>query len=102
MQRLTNWTARHLGALALLTIAGLSSGCGREKSEALAEVEKIEKLCAAGERDKAQEEMLATASKNKVFAKSFQFVTAALPDKTVVDACGDPLPKLKQHLIEEQ
>jgi len=76
------------------------AGCGKEKAEALAEVEKIKSTCASDDRQKAREIMLAAADKNETFGKAFRNVTADVPDKSVVDACGAVLDRVKKQLEE--
>ena len=83
----------------LVAIAFL--GCGKEKAEALSEIEKVKSACAANERKKANEIMQAAAEKNEMFGKVFRNATAEVPDKSVVDACGTVLDKVKKQ-IEEQ
>jgi len=82
----------------LVAIAFL--GCGKEKAEALAEIEKVKSACASNEREKARDIMLAAADKNETFSKAFRNVTADLPDKSVVDACGTVLDRVKKALEE--
>ena len=77
------------------------SGCGKEKAEALAEIEKVKSACASNDRQKASDIMLAAAEKNATFGKAFRTATAELPDKSVVDACGTVLDRTKKQ-IEEQ
>jgi hypothetical protein len=85
---------------AVLVVIALA-GCGKEKAEALAEIEKIKSACASGERQKATAIMLAAADKNESFGKAFRNVTAEVPDKSVVDACGAVPDKVKKHLEEQ-
>jgi len=92
---------RILTSSSAVLIAIALSGCGREKAEALAEIEKIKSTCATNDREKASEIMLAAAEKNKTFSKAFRIVTADVPDKSMVDACGTVLDRVKKQ-IEEQ
>jgi hypothetical protein len=82
----------------LIAIAFL--GCGKEKAEALAEIEKIKSACASGERKKASDIMLAAADKNQTFSKAFRNATAEVPDKSVVDPCGLVPDKVKKQIEE--
>jgi hypothetical protein len=75
-------------------------GCGKEKAQALAEIEKIKSACESGDRKKANDIMLAAADKNETFGKAFRNVTAEVPDKTVVDACGGVSDKVKKQIEE--
>jgi hypothetical protein len=90
-----------LGIAATLVLATLSVGCGKDKADALAELQRVKQACDSNDRQHAQDLMLAAAGKNKTFAKSFQFVTADLPDKTMVDACGPIFDKVKAHLEDQ-
>lgn len=85
----------------VLTVAFVLVGCGREKADAIAELNRVKQACDANDRKHAQDLMIAAAEKNKTFAKSFQFVTADLPDKTMVDACGPVFDKVKAHLEDQ-
>ena len=76
------------------------AGCGKEKAEALAEIEKIKSACASGDRKKASDIMLAAADKNETFSTAFRNATAEVPDKSVVDACGAVPDKVKKQLEE--
>ena len=76
------------------------AGCGKEKAEALAEIEKIKSACESGERKKASDIMLAAAEKNQTFSKAFRNATAEVPDKSVVDPCGLVPDKVKKHIEE--
>jgi hypothetical protein len=91
---------RILTSSGAVLVAIALSGCGKEKAEALAEIEKIKSACAT-DRQKANDIMLAAADKNETFGKAFRNVTADLPDKSMVDACGTVLDRLKKQ-IEEQ
>ena len=86
--------------IAVLVAIALS-GCGKEKAEALDEIEKIKGVCARNDRQKASDMMLAAAEKNETFSKAFRIVTADVPDKSMVDACGTVLDRTKKQ-IEEQ
>jgi hypothetical protein len=86
--------------LALMVVSAIT-GCSREKADAVAALDQVKQACATNDRKRAQDIMIAAAEKNKTFAKSFQFVTADLPDKTMVDACGPVFDKVKAHLDEQ-
>jgi len=77
------------------------TACGKEKADALAQIDKIKAACAANERKQALDIMLAAAEKNETFGKSFRNVTADVPDKTTVEACGDIPDRVKKHLEEQ-
>jgi hypothetical protein len=91
---------RKLTTSSAVLIAIALAGCGKEKAEALAEIEKIKSACASGDRQKASSIMLAAADKNETFSKAFRDVTANVPDKTVLDACGAVPDKVKKQLEE--
>ena len=84
--------------LALITS---SLGCGKDKADALLQIENVKRLCASGERTKALDTLTNAAEKNKTFAKSFHFVTADVPDKTLLDPCGRVPDRIKAHLEGE-
>lgn len=87
--------------IAVTVVSSTLAGCGKEKADALAELDRVKQACDSNDRKHAQDLMLAAAEKNKTFAKSFQFVTADLPDKTMVDACGAVFDKVKKHLEDQ-
>jgi hypothetical protein len=93
MQRLTQL----LTASTLLCALAVSA-CGREKADAHEQIEKIKAACAANDRQKALDIMLAAAEKNETFGKSLRNVTANVPDKSVIDACTDVTDRVKQDL----
>jgi hypothetical protein len=87
-----------LVSLGALLFATAVPGCGREKADALAEVEKIHGACQAQERQKAYDIMVAAANKNETFDKSFRDVTSNVPDKSVIDVCGSVMDRVKRHI----
>jgi hypothetical protein len=91
---------RILTSSSAVLVAIALAGCGKEKAEALAEIEKIKSACATGDRKKASEIMLAAADKNETFSTAFRNVTAEVPDKSVIDACGAVPDKVKKRLEE--
>jgi hypothetical protein len=94
-----NRTRRLTNSSAVLVAIALA-GCGKEKAEALGEIEKIKSACASGERKKASDIMLAAADKNETFSKAFRNATAEVPDKSVVDPCGTVPDKVRKHIEE--
>jgi hypothetical protein len=91
---------RVLTSSSAVLIAIALAGCGKEKAAALAEIENIKSACAAGDRKKATDIMLAAADKNETFGKAFRNATAEVADKSVVDPCGAVPDKVKKHIEE--
>jgi hypothetical protein len=69
-----------------------------DKEDALAELQKVEQQCQAGNTDKARELMFAAAEKNESFRKAYNFSTQGLPDRAYVQPCGPVLVQLKGQL----
>ena len=88
--------------VAMITVAAVAGTCiaCNDTDEALAELQKMEQQCKAGDQDKAREIMLAAAEKNEVFRKAYVFATAGLVDKAYVKPCGPVLQQLKGQLVE--
>jgi hypothetical protein len=91
---------RILTSSSAVLVAIALTGCGKEKTEALAEIEKIKSACTSGDRKKASDIMLAAADKNETFGKAFRNATAEVPDKSVLDPCGGVPDKVKKHIEE--
>ena len=78
-------------------VATFAIACS-DKEEALAELQKIEQQCQAGNSDKAREIMFTAAEKNESFRKAYHFSTQGLPDRAYVQPCGPVLVQLKGQL----
>jgi hypothetical protein len=86
--------------IAIVSLATTFAIACSDKEEALAELQKVEQQCQAGNSDKAREIMFAAAEKNEAFRKAYAFSTAGLPDRAYVQPCGPVLVQLKGQLSE--
>lgn len=84
--------------IAIASLATTFAIACSDKEESLAELQKIEQQCQAGDADKAREIMFAAAEKYETFRKAYVFSTAGLPDKAFVQPCGPVLVQLKGQL----
>ncbi|MBN1611696.1 MAG: hypothetical protein JW940_33995 [Polyangiaceae bacterium] len=84
--------------IAIASLATTFAVACSDKEEALAELQKVEQQCQAGNSDKAREIMFAAAEKNESFRKAYHFSTQGLPDRAYVQPCGPVLVQLKGQL----
>jgi len=87
-----------LAMLSTLMVAPGPVGCGHQREDALAEVDKIERACLSGNPDRARELLLKATENNREFERAFSYSTASIQDRSRVNACGLILTELRKNL----